>query len=187
MAKRKCDNCGKEFEPREEWHRFCSPTCRDQASGSGRPSHHFPGQSSNPNVRTNFRFGPDYLKDGYFEKTENDCILRAEYLDQVSEEISKLLGSRGMKNHQMRRFFNKARGIQTKLKRVENFGAIKADIFSFRADVVYAVGRKVVPEEFKQFIDPNVNLAVQNECNFEKGFLRHFESVLAYFVYYFKE
>ena len=87
----------------------------------------------------------------------------------------------------MRRFFNKARGIESKLERVEDFEAIKADIYGFKRDVAYQVGRKVVPAEFQYFIDRNVELAVQDEDSFRRGFMQHFESVLAYFVYFFRE
>ena len=67
------------------------------------------------------------------------------------------------------------------------FEAVKADIYAFKRDVVYQVGREVAPEEFRQFIDRNVELAVQDEESFRKGFLQHFESVLAYIVYYSRE
>ena len=50
-----------------------------------------------------------------------------------------------------------------------------------------AIGRRVVPEEFQQFINRNVELAVEDEQSFRRGFLQHFESVLAYFVYFFHE
>ena len=42
-------------------------------------------------------------------------------------------------------------------------------------------------DEFKQFIDRNMELAVQDEDSFRRGFIQHFESVLAYFVYFFRE
>jgi CRISPR type III-A-associated protein Csm2 len=92
-----------------------------------------------------------------------------------------------MKSHQLRRFFNKARGIEAKLEREKDFEAVKADILGFKRDVAYQVGRGVVPAEFKQFIDRNVELAVEDKKSFKQGFLQHFESVLAYFVYYFRD
>jgi CRISPR type III-A-associated protein Csm2 len=138
-------------------------------------------------TRTAFQFGPDYLANGYFEQKNDQRYLRPEVLDTLAIDVAKVLGNRAMKSHQLRRFFNKARGIEARLDREKNFEAIKADIYGFKRDVVYQVGRKVVPEEFHQFIHRNVELAVEDEQSFRKGFLQHFESVLAYFVYFFRE
>ena len=128
----------------------------------------------------NFRFGSDYLEGCYFEGKH----LRAAKLDQWAVEIAKLLGHRGMKSHQLRRFFNKARGIQKRLEQQDDFEAVKADILSLKRDSAYAVGREVAPREFMEFIDANIECALLSEKNFTQGFMGHFESVLAYFVYY---
>jgi len=136
---------------------------------------------------TDFKFGPDYLADGYFEEKEGKSYLRSEILDTLAMDVAKVLGNQEMKSHQLRRFFNKARGIESKLDRVKDFEAIKADIYGFKRDVAYQVGRKVVSEEFQHFIDRNVELAVQDGDSFRRGFMQHFESVLAYFVYFFRE
>jgi len=143
-----------------------------------------PKPASRPDTATGFKFGPDYFQSGYFDEKGN---VRPEVLDTTAMEVAKRLGNAGMKSAQMRRFFNKARGIEARLGRDKDFDAIRADILSFKSDVVYQVGRKVVPEEFKQFIDRNIELAVADEKSFKEGFLRHFQSVLAYFVYYFRE
>ena len=147
----------------------------------------FVTQRSGPDTSTDFRFGPEYLKDGYFEPKDGNEYLRAEALDSLAMEIAKLLGSQGMKTHQIRRFFNKARGIESRLERDKDFEAIKEHIFSLKRDVAYQVGRKVVPEEFQEFINRNMGWAVKDETSFRRGFMNHFESVLAYFVYYFRE
>jgi CspA family cold shock protein len=136
---------------------------------------------------TDFQFGPDYLRDGYFEERGGKPYLRTEVLDTLAMDVARVLGNRDMKAAQLRRFFNKARGIESKLDRTRDFEAIKADIYGFKRDVAYQVGRKVVPEEFQQFIDRNVELAVQDEKSFQQGFMQHFESVMAYFVYFFRE
>jgi CRISPR type III-A-associated protein Csm2 len=93
----------------------------------------------------------------------------------------------------LRRVFNKARGIEAKLKsqksggQTTNIKMIEPDIYTLKRTVAYQVGRgreqKLVTDSFKEFIDRNVALAVQGERNFQ-AFLQHFEAVLAYFVYY---
>ncbi len=184
MAK-KCENCGKMFEPEEPWHRYCSAKCHREATGGGGKSS--PQRPARPDTRTDFQFGPDYLADGYFEKKEGKSYLRPEVLDTLAMDVAKVLGRRKMKTSQLRRFFNKARGIEIKLNLKKDFEAIKADIYGFKRDVAYQVGREVVPREFQAFIERNVELAVQDETSFRQGFLQHFESVLAYYVYFFRE
>jgi hypothetical protein len=73
------------------------------------------------------------------------------------------------------------------LDRDRDFATTTLDLYALKRDVFYQVGRKLVPNEFQMFIERNVELAVQDEHSFRKGFLPHFESVLAYFVYFFRD
>lgn len=140
-----------------------------------------------PDTHTDFRFGPEYLSEGYFEQRGDKRYLRPAVLDSLAIDAAKALGNAGMKSAQLRRFFGKARGIESRLARDNDFEAIKADIYGFKRDVAYQVGRKIVPEAFQQFINRNVELAVVDAESFRTGFLQHFESVVAYFVYYFRD
>lgn len=147
-----------------------------------------PNKTDRPKLtkKTEFNFGPEYLQEGYFTD-ESQKYLRPAILDTLAMDVARALGNAGIKSSQLRRFFNKARSIESKLDRVDDFEAIKADVYGFKRDVAYQVGRGVVPQQFQQFIDRNVELAVRDEDSFRKGFLQHFESVLAYFVYFFRE
>jgi CRISPR type III-A-associated protein Csm2 len=171
MVQKVCESCGRTFEAREDFHRYCPECFRERRAG-----------------RPTFRFDTDYLKDGYFLDTEREK-LRPEILDTVAVDAAKALGSARppMTSHQLRRFFNKMRAIEDKVDSGHDFGTVRADIYAFKRDVAYAVGRGVVSEQFKRFIDRNVELAVSDEGSFKKGFIQHFQSVLAYFVYYFRE
>jgi CspA family cold shock protein len=133
--------------------------------------------------------GAGYLSEGYFyQKAGSDKrYLRPELLDSLAMDIAQALGSKEMKSHQLRRFFNKARGIEAKLEHDKDFEAVKADILGFKRDVAYQVGRELAPGEFQQFIERNVDLAIQDKESFKEGFMKHFESVLAYFVYLFRK
>lgn len=137
---------------------------------------------------TSFTFDADYLGDGYFEDEEKKR-LRPEVVDSLAIDVAKVLGTArpAMSMHQLRRFFRKARGIEAKLDRGEDFRAVKADIVSFKRDTAHQVGRDLVPAEFQEFINRNVALAMEDETSFRKGFLPHFESTLAYYVYFFRE
>ncbi|MDZ4718740.1 MAG: type III-A CRISPR-associated protein Csm2 [Roseiflexaceae bacterium] len=140
-----------------------------------------------PSTQTDFRIDQNYLADGYFYTQNDKEYLRPELVDSQAIDVAKLLGNHDMKSNQLRRFFGKVRGIEANLDRNNDFEAVKTDIQGLKRDVAYQVGRKMVPEVFKQFIDRNVDLAVADSKSFRRGFLQHFESVIAYFVYHFRD
>ena len=171
MVQKVCESCRKTFDAREAHYRYC-PKCF--SAGRGR--------------QPTSRLGAEYLRDGYFldaEKTK----LRPEIIDTWAIDAAKALGNARppMTSHQLRRFFNKMRGIESKLDRTQDFQMVTADIYTLKRDAADAVARKVVSEEFKRFMERNVELAASDENSFRKGFIQHFQSVLAYFGYYFKE
>ena len=179
-----CENCGKPFEPEQSFHKYCSPACHReaQAKAGGTPSQ----QRAYSGTRTSFRLDDRYLADGYFTTETGKRILRPEVVDALAQDVAKVLGSAGMNSHQLRRFFNKMRAIEAKLASA-TFDEVRADILGFKRDVACQVGRNLVSEDFKRFIDRNVELAIQDEEDFRKGFIQHFQSVLCYFVYYFRD
>jgi CspA family cold shock protein len=124
-----------------------------------------------------------YLEGGYFEKVGDVRRVKPAVVDDWAEALAQMLVGGDMKAHQLRRFFNKARAIESKLDS-EPFVAVVTDIHTFKRDAVYAVSREVAPEAFKDFIDRNVELAVQDEDSFRKGFIEHFQSILAFFTYH---
>jgi CRISPR type III-A-associated protein Csm2 len=125
-----------------------------------------------------------YLEGGYFEQVGDVRRVKPAVVDDWAEALAQMLESGDMKAHQLRRFFNKARAIQSKLDGGDPFAAVVTDIHTFKRDAVYAVSREVAPEVFKGFIDRNVELAVQDEDSFRKGFIEHFQSILAFFTYH---
>lgn len=182
--KRRCEKCGKEFEPREAYHKTCSDChFKDSAAKPSGPRQVAGAVSTS----TTFQFSDAYLKEGYFDSQNGKRYLRVALLDDLARDVAKVLGNAGMKSHQLRRFFNKARGIEAKLNREPDFRRVVEEIVSFKSDVAYQVGRGVVPREFSAFIERNIDLAVADEESFRRGFLQHFQSVLAYFVYYFRD
>lgn len=128
-----------------------------------------------------------YLEGGYFEKVEDVKRVKPAMVDEWAEAVAQMLESGDMKAHQLRRFFNKARAIESKLDSGEPFVAVMTDIHTFKRDAAYAVSREVAPKAFKDFIDRNVELAVRDEDSFRKGFIEHFQSVLAFFTYYSRD
>ena len=123
-----------------------------------------------------------YLQSGYFDANGN---LWPELIQQWPEEIAQTFKQQGLSSTQLRRFFNKARALEKELD-MKNFQRLKEDILTLKPIAAASVGRKTAPETFKQFIDRNINLVVSSSepDAFTRGFLTHFQSVVAYLKYY---
>ncbi len=67
---------------------------------------------------------------------------------------------------------------------VRDFGAVNADIKRLVPFAKDGVGKNKVPREFLEFIERNVQL-VKDEKSFVKGFIEHFQAVVANFSYKF--
>lgn len=127
---------------------------------------------------------PDgYLKDGYFNERGH---LREDLLDKVAEEVALAIGESQptLTTHQLRRFFNDAKAIQNRLGMLQDFDAVRSDIKRLKAFARDAQGKKKIPREFLGFIEKNVDL-VNDKKSFEKGFIEHFQAVVANFSYRF--
>jgi len=113
-------------------------------------------------------FGPD----GH---TRPDLLLRE------AEDIAACLESAKLRRHQLRAFYGHAKLQLQRLQNGASFGEIHADIAKLKAFAADRAGRRdnALPEPFKRFIDLNVN-AVRDKHSFEKGFMLHFEAVVAY-------
>lgn len=133
------------------------------------------------------RLDTGYLREGYFEQAGGKRYLRPHLLDMEAIEVAQALGATGMKLSQLRRCLYRARGINRQLEYTRDFQSILPEIYALKRDVAYQVGRKIVPDQFQQFINRNIELAVADAESFQRGFLRHLESVVAYFVYYVRE
>jgi len=130
---------------------------------------------------------PEYLKNGYFDEKGN-------VIDQVivvwPQKIAKALGNSGVTYLQIRRFFTQVRSVERELGS-KDFDELVVRIQSLKPLVASFVGRgsnryeRQGRENLKRFIDCNVELATRNEHSFKRGFVPHFECVIAYFKYYF--
>ena len=129
---------------------------------------------------------PDYLARGYFDK--DGCIFLPLVTD-VARKVSESLGQGGVTSTQLRRFYNKAKATEQRLDAGENFACLKAEILELEQHAANAAGKardrreQAGLELFKQFIDKNTELAVRDEKSFRKGFLLHFQGVVAFFKY----
>lgn len=119
----------------------------------------------------------DYLKSGYFE--EDACPRREVLLDWPKDIAQRL--ARGMEPTQLRRFYNAARQIERKLDATGDYGCAKGDLWRLLALAQEAVKKRKAPPLFGEFMERNAREATKSEAHFRKGFLPHFECLVAYF------
>lgn len=119
-----------------------------------------------------------YLERGYFDKEGN---VLPEVIQEWPEQLARTFLREGLKSTQLRRFFNRARAIE---QQALPFERLKEDILNLKPIGAASVGRRTAPDIFKVFIDRNVDLAVNSPESFSRGFLTHFQSVVAYVKYY---
>jgi CRISPR type III-A-associated protein Csm2 len=124
-----------------------------------------------------------YLQGGYFQPSGS---LRPEVIVGWAEEVARALGDSRpeMTYTQLRRFYNKTLSIKQKLEAGSPFSQLVGGLLTLKRDAADSVGKENAPHLFKEFVDRNVDLAVKGEENFKKGFLQHFQSVVAYKRYW---
>ena len=129
----------------------------------------------------------DYLRGSYFDDKGN---IKCDLLTGTAESLAKDFGYSGITSTQLRRFFIQVRAIERQLGQKE-FPELVPSIQGLRSLVANYVGRGKNTQErqrreyLKRFIDDNVALATRDEKHFKKGFVPHFESIVAYFKYHF--
>jgi CRISPR-associated protein Csm2 len=133
---------------------------------------------------------PDwYLKDGYFEEVIDEITkekvkkLKDCYILNDTEKISKVISMArpSLKSTQLRKFYDYAVNIKEKMRLLNNnFSVVTTDIEKLVEFAYDAKNKGKVPEIFFDFIKMNV-LAVKTREDFVKGFMEHFQAVVAYY------
>lgn len=115
-----------------------------------------------------------------------------DYLTTKAEEKAKLFKERGLESSQMRKYYDELK-LQEKraYELASNNETFKSKVLPFvkfvKAKIAYGVGRNVggkrlVPEEFKQHMDEQINKIDTFEDL--RNFLLHFQAIICYFTYY---
>lgn len=117
-----------------------------------------------------------YLPDGYFTETGH---LKREVLIEWPKLLVETLASRQLTNTALRRFYNKLKALDGKLKGGADYRQVLPALYAFERDAAYAAARETVPGEFVGFIVRNVNLACQSKEAF-RAFVEHFQSLIAF-------
>lgn len=123
-----------------------------------------------------------YLAKGYFDEKGN---VLPEVINKWPLELAKafLEGRPKLNTAQLRRFYNKVRHIKERLDAKQPFDSLKEQIYALGPLAAAAIGRETAPPLFKEFIDSNITQAVKSEAHFARGFILHFQGIVAYAKY----
>lgn len=127
----------------------------------------------------------DYLAQGYFDEKGN-LFERYIVKDGDADKIARQLGEAKpvMTNHQLRRFYSHVRAAENRLEMSNNFEAVYIDLKKLDPFVAEAKGKGKIPDLFYNFMTKNLT-TVKTEKDFSKGFLEHFQAVVAFFTFHY--
>ena len=185
-----CKKCGKTLK--DSKYELCYD-CNQQRSGGGAGQNAPEGGQNAP--RQEYRgnapatggakLPADYLKAGYFDA---DGYLREELINAQPQALARTFASINLTTAQLRRFYAHARFAAQRLEAGEPFAAVRPVIAEMVAQAAGAVGRAKGNgvgdyELFMEFIKTNVEIASKDQKAFSKGFVPHFQYIVAYFTY----
>jgi CRISPR type III-A-associated protein Csm2 len=123
----------------------------------------------------------DIFPSGYPQYFNSDGHLNIELIKDQAQRIAACFEAQDLKRHQLRAFYDHAKRQLRRLAYGAPFGEVYPEIARLKAHAAYRAGRanNPIPEAFRHFIDRNVD-AVNDETSFTRGFMPHFEAVVAY-------
>jgi CRISPR type III-A-associated protein Csm2 len=121
------------------------------------------------------------LEQGYFDDDGNlrDLFVAREHVEPLARAMG---GKFGLTKHQIRRYFNHCRWIESQLRcGGKTWGNVRADFHKLDMAAADAIAKKEkkIPFLFHDFIQCNVK-AVHDERDFLCGFMPHFEALVGY-------
>jgi len=125
------------------------------------------------------------LPDGYLEKLQrgyfdsNGCLWE-EFVTTTANAVAQSFG-KGLKNHQLRRFYGHAKAAENRLRMTGDWSCVNIDIKKLKSFAAEAKGKGKIPSSFYEFIEGNIG-AIKGQKDFE-AFLEHFQAVVAFFTY----
>lgn len=124
---------------------------------------------------------PGYLDKGYLDPKGN---IYPELLEQVAREVAGKL--KAIANNQLRRFFHNLRQIEWRLTYLKAFKVVddayelvSSEVQKLKVISAYQASRQRQWKPLHKFIEKNVSKTT-TERELLKGFIPHFEAVVAY-------
>jgi CRISPR/Cas system CSM-associated protein Csm2 small subunit len=156
--KKRCEKCGREFEPKEPHFRFC-PNC-------------FSSPKNGASDLSGFLLKSYYDREGH--------PLKEVYVD-VPQKLANIFvkSKRSLTIKQLRDVHRQILKAKTKaiLKGIDSARYI---LYECQRDLEYKLKRDVIPESFAQFMKHHLALAEKDEKSVE-GFFQHLDSIVCYF------
>lgn len=119
------------------------------------------------------------LKDGYFRLIEDRKSLKPEFIVEYPEALAKKLANNSSnKLSQIWKFYDHVLRIQDSIKKGDSLKFCEAELYELLPAVNYAVNRKTVTWDFKNFIKFNIQ-CIDDDDDL-KAFMKHFQSLIAY-------
>lgn len=120
------------------------------------------------------------LEDGYFQDNNLKTIFILEY----PQKLAKYFAAQGENNKvaQVRKFFQQIRLSESKYKFSKDFNSIIPELYQLIPLLENAKNRKHITHEFQQYLTENIKEAAKSSLNFEKGFIPHFQALVAYYI-----
>jgi len=156
--KKRCERCGREFEPREPHFRFCQ-NCFSSPQGE------------------TFNVSGLLLKTYFYGK---GYILKDIYIDYPQKLANIFFNSRPtLAIKQLRDVHRKILNAKTKamLKGIDH---AKPILYQCQTDLEYQLKRNIIPDCFVQFMKHHLALAEKDEKSLD-GFFKHLDSIVCYF------
>lgn len=154
---KKCENCSKEFEPRQPHFRLC-PDCFSSSKQK-------PGD-----------LPKECLLKSYYDREGN---LLKEIFIGIPKTIAEAFSNGNLANKQLYDFKKRVLKART-IARLRGIEKARPILYKCIPEVEYQFKRKVVPQSFKDFIKHNIPIAIEDKKQLE-GFYEFFENIYMYF------
>lgn len=121
------------------------------------------------------------LENGYFN---DNGYIKPEYQVEYPQQLAGFFAGQGEQNKiaQIRKFFDQIRLSEGKFKLRKDFNAIMPELYELIPLLESTKNRKHITQEFQDYLTANINEAVKTAKNFEKGFIPHFQALVAYYI-----
>ncbi len=171
----RCERCGKPLPLNTPQHTICDDCYQKEQAGDERKQGHA---------------APGDFADDYPDYFDEQGVLKCVYVTTGAEYIAQRLGAEKtppMTMHQLRAFYQYVRLQEDALKNGRSFREVRKDLCTLKPLARERADKKKVPYYFESFISRNVDKVVADEDNekafshaFVKGFVEHFQAVVAY-------
>lgn len=152
-----------------------------EGGGSPRQDEHGPGHQGPSQAIAKFKQA--IASKGF---TDDEVMRQSEELAKSFIKSGNKEGEKENSLTQVRKFYNQVKVVQQKANAAVDFNIIKPEVRLLQAQAAYAVGRKLLTGDFKDFFDEAAKKIIKEGQESLNDFAKFFQSVYAYFYFYTK-